>query len=122
MLLVEDNEVNAIVAGAMLERAGARVTHADNGVLAVDLARQRTHDLILMDCQMPGIDGFEATARIRHQERGATPMPVAIIALTANALEGDRERCLAAGMDDHLSKPFREDDLLRLMQRYQGAA
>ncbi|MBL8361668.1 MAG: response regulator [Rubrivivax sp.] len=113
VLLAEDNEVNALVAQAILGRLGATVLHASDGEQAVALAREHACDAVLMDCQMPGIDGFEATARIRADERA----PVPIVALTANALEGDRERCLAAGMDEHLGKPFREEQLAALLVR-----
>lgn len=120
VLLVEDNEVNAMVAHVMLERTGLKVTLATNGRQAVAMATQSHFDLILMDCQMPGLDGFEATARIRDAERKSGLDHVPIVALTANAFEGDRERSLAAGMDEHLAKPFTEADLIAVVQRYLG--
>ena len=120
VLLVEDNEVNAMVAQVMLERAGLKVSLAVDGAQAVALATNNHFDLILMDCQMPGLDGFEATARIRASERKAGLDHVPIVALTANAFDGDRERSLAAGMDEHLAKPFTEGDLLAVVQRYLG--
>jgi CheY-like chemotaxis protein len=118
VLLVEDNAVNAMVAEAMLSRAGAQVEVVHDGTQAIERARATRFDLILMDCQMPGIDGFEATRAIRADERRAGLAPAPIVALTANALEGDRQRSLAAGMDDHLAKPFREDDLAGVLRSY----
>ena len=104
VLLAEDNPINQQVATAMLEKMGCQVTLAHNGREAVELAKPGRFDLVLMDCQMPEMDGFDATRGIRAQEVGHRTTP--IIALTANALHGDRERCLAAGMSDYLSKPF----------------
>jgi len=105
VLVVEDNEVNQMVAMGMLESIGYEVDTADNGVFALEALEESTYDIILMDCQMPEMDGYEATKRIRkhsNKQTAATP----IIALTANAMSGDAEKCLAAGMDDYLSKPF----------------
>jgi signal transduction histidine kinase/CheY-like chemotaxis protein len=117
VLLVEDNPVNALVAQAMLERAGLRVETVGDGAAALERALRRRYDLVLMDCQMPGMDGFEATRRIRAAERAAGAAPMPIVALTANALEGDRERSLAAGMDEHLAKPYDERALRALLQK-----
>jgi len=93
-----------------------------NGLETVDACGKYQFDLILMDCQMPKMDGFEATALIRNREavksHHATPRHIPIIALTANALSGDRERCLTAGMDDYLSKPFSRDDLYQTLKRW----
>jgi signal transduction histidine kinase/HPt (histidine-containing phosphotransfer) domain-containing protein len=115
ILLAEDNAVNQRLAIIMLERLGHRVTVANSGREAVDLFLQGPFDLILMDVQMPHMDGMEATAAIRQQEAGkATRTP--IVALTAHALKGDRERCLEAGMDGYLSKPLDEAALLRVLQ------
>ncbi|MBC7455015.1 MAG: response regulator [Massilia sp.] len=105
VLLAEDNPVNRLVATSMLARLGLHVMVANNGAEAVALASSRQVDLILMDCQMPVMDGYQASAVIRqHQAGAARRLP--IIALTANAMAGDREKCLAAGMDDYLSKPY----------------
>jgi CheY-like chemotaxis protein len=111
VLLVEDNELNCEVARGMLERLGLQVSVAANGIEAVHAVTHRRFDLVLMDCQMPEVDGFEATRRIRTQAAAANPARIPIVALTANAVHGDRERCLAAGMDAYLAKPFRTAEL-----------
>jgi CheY-like chemotaxis protein/nitrogen-specific signal transduction histidine kinase len=132
VLLVEDNKVNQEVCKAMLRRFGCEVDIAENGRLGVEAAFSRRYDLVLMDCQMPEMDGFEATATIRAREMqaageqsisGSTPRRLPIVALTANAMSGDRERCLAAGMDDYLSKPYNRQQLAELVGRWsRGAA
>jgi PAS domain S-box-containing protein len=104
ILVVEDNPINQRMAVRMLERQQAVIEVADNGAVALEILENKTFDLVLMDCQMPELDGFEATRRIRREERtsgGHLP----IIAMTASALKGDRERCLEAGMDDYVAKP-----------------
>ncbi|MGB8433472.1 MAG: ATP-binding protein [Burkholderiales bacterium] len=111
VLLVEDNELNCEVARGMLERLGLQVSLAANGIEAVHAVTHRRFDLVLMDCQMPEVDGYEATRRIRTQAAAANPARIPIVALTANAVHGDRERCLAAGMDAYLAKPFRTAEL-----------
>lgn len=117
ILLAEDNRVNQRVAVAILERAGHRVTVANNGREAVDRWSAQAFDLILMDVQMPEIDGLEATAIIRAGEK-RTAEHIPIIALTAHAMKGDQERCLAAGMDAYLSKPIQGRRLIELVSRY----
>jgi len=119
VLLVEDQPVNRELAMAMLHRFGCRVEVAVNGRAGVQAASNRRFDLILMDCQMPEMDGFEATVAIRQAEAGGTTR-VPIIALTANAVAGDRERCLDAGMDDYLCKPFTGADLHDVVARWCG--
>ncbi len=113
ILVVEDNPVNQRVVTLLLQRFGCEVDVADNGLLALEATARSAYDLILMDCQMPEIDGFEATRRIRAQEKERR---VPIIALTASALSGEREHCLSAGMDDYLSKPVRSDLLLEKLR------
>ncbi len=114
LLVAEDSQVNVDVLVAMLEDLGVGVDLAMTGREAVDRFAANHYDLVFMDCQMPIMDGYEATARIREMEQdpgGHVP----VIALTANALKGDREKALAAGMDDYLAKPFRQDDLVRMI-------
>jgi len=116
VLLVEDNPVNQELAVALLELLGCRVTVADNGREAVEAVRKVAFDLVLMDCQMPEMDGFEATRRIRTEETAGRRLP--IVAMTANVMEGDRNECLACGMDDFLPKPYRQSDLKAVLQRW----
>src|SRR5687767_5792203 len=104
ILLVEDNPINQKVAIRLLEREGHLVTLAVNGRKALELVESRSFDLILMDVQMPEMDGLEATMAIRNRERG-TDRHIPIVAVTAYALVGDRERCLEAGMDGYVTKP-----------------
>jgi two-component system, sensor histidine kinase and response regulator len=113
LLLAEDNLINQKVAGAMLSSAGYRVDTVPNGVAAVQAAAARSYDAILMDCQMPELNGYEATAAIRAQEGSSRHTP--IIAMTAGARREDRERCLAEGMDGYLAKPVSKDALLALV-------
>jgi signal transduction histidine kinase/CheY-like chemotaxis protein len=120
VLVVEDNDINQEVARAMLEAAGHRVEVAGDGAEALKKHTEGRYDCVLMDCQMPGMDGYEATRRIRAREAQNGAGRVPIIALTANAMSGDRERCLAAGMDDFLAKPFDSASLLAAVGR--GAA
>jgi PAS domain S-box-containing protein len=117
VLLVEDNAVNQLLARKLLARAGHTVTVADNGREALERIRDDAFDIVLMDVQMPVMGGLEATAHIRAAERSAGRACVPIIAMTANAMDGDRERCLAAGMDAYLAKPIRADDLYALLER-----
>jgi signal transduction histidine kinase/CheY-like chemotaxis protein len=117
VLLVEDQAVNAQLATAMLEELGFQVEVAGDGRAGVAAALTGRHDVVLMDCQMPGMDGFEATAEIRrHEVGGGRRLPV--IALTALAMAGDRQRCLAAGMDDYLSKPYSRAQLVAVLARW----
>lgn len=116
ILLAEDNEVNQQVAVGMLEALGYQVDVVSDGADAVAAVAASAYDLILMDCQMPSMDGFEATAAIRRQAAPGTH--VAIVAMTANAMQGDRERCLAAGMDDYLTKPVNRQKLQEVVEHW----
>ncbi|HVG01983.1 MAG TPA: response regulator, partial [Nitrospira sp.] len=119
VLLAEDNPVNQEVATGMLELLGCHVDVVGNGQLALDAASLTSYDLILMDCHMPEMDGFAATTAIRRYELTTPNRPrTPIVALTADAMEGDRERCLAVGMDDYLPKPYTQDHLQRILTRY----
>ena len=117
VLLVEDNEVNRELAEEMLAGFGLHVATAVNGALAVDSVRDGQFDLVLMDCQMPVMDGYEATRRIR-EDLGRRDLP--IIAMTANALASDRERCLASGMNDHIAKPIDIANLRSTLSHWLG--
>ncbi|HNV27262.1 MAG TPA: response regulator, partial [Nitrospira sp.] len=116
LLLVEDNPVNQKVACKMLEKLGYRVDVASNGQEAVAAHERMRYPLIFMDCQMPEVDGFEATALIRKMEGKSAHTP--IVAMTANAMQGDRERCLEAGMDDYVAKPVRPKDLQTVLDTW----
>jgi CheY-like chemotaxis protein len=118
ILLVEDNPVNREVAVGMLESLGCTAETAENGRLAIEAMKTVIYDAVLMDCQMPVMDGLTATGEIRRGELKFGAARVPIIALTANAMEGERERCLAAGMDDFLSKPFTQQQLATLLRRW----
>jgi PAS domain S-box-containing protein len=122
ILLVEDNPVNREVAQALLGRLGYRAEEAVDGREALEALKRVSYDLVLMDVQMPEMDGFAATAAIRDPRSGCVRPDVPIVALTADALQGDRDRCLAAGMDDYLAKPIRSADLRRILEKYLSRA
>jgi signal transduction histidine kinase/CheY-like chemotaxis protein len=117
VLLAEDNVVNQLLARRLLERLGASVTIADTGMAAIERLSLSSYNVVLMDCQMPELDGYEATRRIRKGAAGEAARTVPIIALTANALSGDRERCLECGMDDYLVKPINPETLREKLER-----
>jgi signal transduction histidine kinase/CheY-like chemotaxis protein len=122
VLLVEDNEVNAFIASMTLESLGIRSVHARHGEQAVTLFREHAFDLVLMDCEMPVMDGYEAVQLIRAIEADDTARPrTPVVALTAHALTGDREACLARGMDDYLTKPFDREALATLLSKWLPA-
>ena len=116
VLVAEDNPVNQLVIESMLRRRGLFVDLVADGLEAVERLDAERHDAIFMDCQMPNLDGYEATARIRAAEPADRHIP--IVAMTAHAFAGDRERCLQAGMDDYLSKPLRSEDLDPVLERW----
>ena len=118
VLVAEDNAVNALLVQAILGQTGVEVDLVENGAQAVERWERGAPDLVLMDCQMPVLDGFAATRTIRAREALNGRARVPIVALTANAFESDRERCLAAGMDEHLSKPFRTEELESVLSRF----
>ncbi len=118
ILLVEDDVVNRIFAEELLTGMGYRVLHANNGKEALYLMEKEKASIILMDCQMPVMDGYTAAGEIKKRVKEGRFPPVPIIAVTANAVQGDREKCLAAGMDDYLGKPIREADLKDMLSRW----
>ncbi len=122
VLVAEDNPVSQEVIRTYLERLGCDVIVANDGSMAVAQAKARRFDAILMDCQMPGMDGFEATRLIRQETAGSGPDAVPIVALTANAFVEDRARCLEAGMTDYLSKPFTATSLLQMLSKHLPSA
>lgn len=116
ILVAEDNSVNQIVAKRMLENIGCRIDIAEDGQICVEMLTARAYDLVFMDCQMPRLDGFDATRAIRALAPPRSKTPV--VAMTANALAGDRERCLESGMDDYLSKPMKPEQLREILTRW----
>jgi len=122
VLLVEDNEVNRRVAAGLLQRCGITPDIASNGVEALAATAATRYDLVLMDCQMPEMDGYEATRQIRRREQESGAARLAIVAMTAHAMEGDREHCLAAGMDDYLSKPVTSEALEKVLRKWLRTA
>jgi CheY-like chemotaxis protein len=116
VLVAEDNPVNQIVAVAALKRCGCSVEVVSNGLQALEALATGRYDAVLMDCQMPEMDGYAATTELRRREQGEHRLPV--IAMTAHAMDGDREKCLAAGMDDYVSKPLRREQLVGALQAW----
>ena len=118
ILVVEDTEINRELLRILLEKLGCRVDEAVNGEVALAALATSTYDLVLMDCMMPVLDGYEACRQLRQREDASGAPRLAVVALTASAIDGDRERCLAAGMDDYLSKPFTAQQLGDLVRRW----
>ncbi|MDX1667819.1 MAG: response regulator, partial [Limnobacter sp.] len=122
ILVVEDNPTNQELLQIVLEQLNCRCTLANNGREGLDKAKQTEFSLIIMDCQMPEMDGYTASQKIRTHEQETGRKPVPIVALTANAQAGDREKCLAAGMSDYLAKPVRRPDIVQMLQNYLGGS
>ena len=120
VLLVEDNPTNQFVARRLLEKAGCRVEIVNNGAEALDRLRTQAYSAVFMDCQMPVMDGYDATRRIRQMDGPVATVP--IVAMTAHAMAGDRERCLEAGMSDYVSKPLKPEVLHAALRRALGQA
>jgi signal transduction histidine kinase/CheY-like chemotaxis protein len=119
VLLVEDNPINQMVAQKMLQKIGLKAVLADNGAEALKCLDQQSFDLVLMDCQMPEMDGFDATREIRRLDiRSLNKKRLPVIAMTANVMSGDRERCLEVGMDDYIGKPVQRDQLARVLGKW----
>ena len=115
VLLVEDNAINQLVASEMLAHFGCSTEVANNGSEAVEFIKTNSYDLVLMDCQMPVMDGYEATVEIRNWEREMGRKETPIVALTANALSGEKEKCLQAGMNKFMTKPFTMDSFAEIL-------
>jgi CheY-like chemotaxis protein len=118
ILLAEDNPVNQKVAKRVLTHLGYQVDIVNNGLEAIKAIAEKSYDLILMDIQMPEMDGLETTRYIRKQESGSQLPPIAIVAMTANATDDDQNVCRDAGMSDYISKPIQIDKLKNMLQRY----
>ena len=116
ILIAEDNSINMMIAAKMLSNVGAQILQAKDGLEAYEIAMKRKIDLIFMDVNMPNMDGFQATKKIREMEKDGNHIP--IIAVTANAMRGDKEECLAAGMDDYISKPFKMEEIYKILLKY----
>jgi two-component system, sensor histidine kinase and response regulator len=119
ILVVEDNAVNQLVAMRMLQRQGCETDIAADGQKALEMIGACPYDLVFMDCQMPVMDGYEATAEIRRTETPGRRLP--IVAMTANAIQGDRERCIESGMDDYISKPVNKGEIAAILKRFLTA-
>lgn len=118
ILVAEDNEVNQKVIRFILGKFGHLLEFANDGLEAMRKLESERYDIILMDCQMPNLDGLQTTVRIRANEAASRNARVPIVALTANAMVGDREKCLAAGMDDFLAKPFKPEEIRNKIQQW----
>jgi CheY-like chemotaxis protein len=119
VLLAEDNIVNQKVAMKMLSTIGCQVDVVANGIEAAAAVKEGDYDIVFMDCQMPELDGYGATREIRSGEAGRMRIPV--VAMTANAMQGDREKCIAAGMDDYVSKPVNREELEAVVSKWKSS-
>lgn len=122
ILVVEDNEINQKVVRAIFQRNNISFEMANDGDEALKKLKEQTFDLILMDCQMPVLDGYQTTKIIREEEQRVNKKRCPIVAITANAMFGDKDRCLSAGMDDFLSKPFQSRQILEMIEKWKDAA
>jgi CheY-like chemotaxis protein len=123
ILVAEDNKINQLVITKLIERLGGTVTLVENGELAVEEVKRQAYDMVFMDCQMPVMDGFEATRQIRQwEDQHAVAKALPIVALTANALASDRDECIAAGMTDFASKPINGETLKKVLYRHLNLA
>ena len=118
ILVAEDNRVNQLFVLTFLKKQGYHADAVANGAEAIVALQQLPYDLVLMDCQMPEMDGYEATRHIRTPASGVRNSSIPVVAMTANAMQGDRELCLAAGMDDYVTKPVRPDALIAALDRW----
>ena len=121
MLLVDDNRMNQIVGLGMLDKIGFSAEVAGDGDAAIAMISKRPYDLIFMDCEMPGMDGYDTTRVIRELEHTASRAETPIIGVSARTMAGDRDVAIEAGMDDYLTKPVRIEDLQRAVERWLGA-
>jgi CheY-like chemotaxis protein len=122
VLVAEDNEVNRMFVERLLSRSGRRVANAADGREVLTMLDAETYDLIMMDCQMPVLDGYETTREIRRREEATGGARIPIVAMTAAATEDIRRKCLAAGMDDYMTKPLGDDDLQAVLARWLPVA
>ncbi|MBI9086477.1 MAG: response regulator [Desulfobacterales bacterium] len=122
VLLVDDNRMNRLIARRLMEKIGYHVDTAEDGLKAIDQLKRYQYHVVLMDMEMPKMDGLEATRQIRKPDSGVLNPAISIIAVTANALEEDRDRCLEAGMDDYISKPFKPESLVAVISRLAGSS
>jgi CheY-like chemotaxis protein len=120
VLVVDDNPINLRLAERMLSKQGCTVTRASDGHEALELVRNAAFELVLMDCNMPGMDGLEATRQIRALERAEGRSRLATVALTADAMQSERDECVRAGMNDHVTKPVREERLREVLSHFIG--
>ena len=118
ILIAEDNEINQKVLMAIFNKNNYSFEIAQNGQEALDRIQNKSYDLILMDCQMPVLDGFTTTTLIREYETTFNKQRCPIIAITANAMQGDKEKCMNAGMDDFLSKPFKSQEIISVVNKW----
>jgi CheY-like chemotaxis protein/HPt (histidine-containing phosphotransfer) domain-containing protein len=121
ILLVEDNQINVVVAKGLIELYGPTVEVAEHGEVALDMLKKHDYNMVFMDCQMPVMDGYECTRRIREDTSGLFDPDIPIVAMTANAMRGDKEKCLAVGMNDYLAKPVETEGIQQALNKWVGA-